>query len=201
MKHYWNSEIDESFKPTKINVFYGGKEYSFLTSEAVFSKGRGDYGSLLLISSSLDFIPDTHSKVLDLGCGYGMIGLIIASLKPMTEVEMTDVSKRAIALSNLNISDYSLSDRVHAHVRDGFSESSEMYDFIICNPPIRTGKANVHKMLTDAREHLRTGGSLFVVIKKKHGAPSAQKLLKEVYGNCKVINRDKGYYILHSKRL
>ena len=135
---------------------------------------------------------------MDLGCGYGPIGLALAKKNPQANVEMVDVNELALDLAKQNAALNGLRN-VNIH-QSNIYDKVQAADFtaIITNPPIRAGKDVVHTMLTEAKEHLATGGMVLAVLQKKQGAPSAKKKMTEVYGNCQIIAKDKGYYILQS---
>lgn len=200
MKHYWNSKLDDDFSPKIINIYFAGKIYNFFSSEDVFSKDRADYGSITLLESTLNEIPDLPYRVLDMGCGYGFLGVMISLLKPKTKVEMTDISEKAVELCKMNVEKYSLIDKTKIMLGDKYSECSGKYNMIVCNPPVRTGKENIYLIFKMAKDFLYDKGKLIIVLKKKHGAPSAKKFLEEIFGNCKILKRDKGYYILQSTK-
>ena len=82
-----------------------------------------------------------------------------------------------------------------------YDQVTGVFDHIISNPPIRAGKQVVHQVIAGSLEHLTLGGDLTIVIQKKQGAPSAKAKMEEVFGNCEVVKKDKGYYILRSEKL
>ena len=110
---------------------------------------------------------------------------------------MVDINERAINLSRINVQKYKIENEVF--LSDGFTNITKKYDYIITNPPIRTGKENVYRLLTDAKDHLLPSGALYVVINKKHGAESAIKKLNELYHQVVVLNRKKGFYVIECK--
>lgn len=173
-----------------------GKKFQFITDSHVFSKKTVDFGSRVLIEAFSDVgLPD--GKILDVGCGYGPIGLALA-YSTKRSVEMVDVNERAVALAKENAVLNGITE-ADIHVSDIY-ESLHLkgYAGIVSNPPIRAGKKVVHEILRGAFPLLVSGGSLTVVIQKKQGAPSAQKKMQEVFGNVEVVTREKGYYILRS---
>ena len=168
-----------------------------LTTDAgVFSKNRVDYGSGVLIEQMLDQdLPG--GNILDVGCGYGPIGLFAAKKWPDRQVDMVDVNERAMDLARRNAAANGAGN-VDIFASDRYQEVSGQYAMIVTNPPIRAGKAIWSSILSEAKEHLTDGGILLVVIQKKQGAPSAKKLMAASLGNCEILTRDKGYYILKS---
>lgn len=172
------------------------------TDSGVFSRQRVDYGTLVLLKAILPIIQASATKqplkILDVGCGYGPIGLSLAKLFPQAEVTMLDVNDRALDLARDNAAKNQVADQVTIAHSDAYAAltGSERFDFIITNPPIRAGKKVVDDILLTSQQFLKAGGSFFAVLQKKQGAPSAKKNLATVYPEVKVIKRDKGYYIL-----
>lgn len=141
---------------------------------------------------------DVHPiRVLDVGCGYGTMGLMIAKHFPDCTLHMVDVNERALNLARKNAMHNNVKD-VHIYKSDGLNEVTEFFDAVITNPPIRAGKDVVHRILSDSYNILEHQGALYVVIQKKQGMPSAKKKMDEVFGNVTVLKKDKGYYILKS---
>lgn len=132
-----------------------------------------------------------------LTAGYGPMGLFAAKFWPDQEVDMVDVNERALDLAKRN-AQFNRIDNVNIYQSDIYEQVDKKYGLIITNPPIRAGKKIVDQILADAKDHLVENGVLLVVIQKKQGAPSAKKLMTKIYGNCEILARDKGYYILMS---
>lgn len=175
-----------------------GKTLHFTSDSGVFSKNTVDYGSRALIEAvSILDLPD--GPLLDVGCGYGPIGLALAAHFPERTVWMTDVNERALALAKRNAEANQI-ENVQIVASDGYAQVQGAFAAIFTNPPIRAGKKVVNRILTEAKPLLQENGSLTAVLQKKQGAPSAKKLMTEVYGNCAILSRDKGYYILNSRQ-
>ena len=193
MGHYFTNDQLES-KPTQFTFQYHGHELIFNSDSGVFSKTFIDYGSRVL----LDAVEIKDAKtLLDLGCGYGTLGITLKALNPQLHVTMVDVNRRAISLAKENITCNNL-DNIDVYESNIYEHVENTFDMILSNPPIRAGKKVVHTILEEAYDHLNEGGRLVVVIRKKQGAPSAQAKMKEVFGNCEILKKDKGYYILQS---
>ncbi|MDY0023590.1 MAG: methyltransferase [Candidatus Izemoplasmatales bacterium] len=192
MDHYFTKDNDNlKTNEKEIYVQIEKEKFSFLTDHGVFSKQGLDFGSRLLIES----IKDIKSKnFLDMGCGYGPLGIIYKRFNPESSVLMVDINERAIKLSEKN----KKINRVDLNViaSDGFEKIKEIFDLIISNPPIRAGKAVIYKMFADSYEHLSESGIFVYVINKKHGAPSAIKKCEEIFSKVTVINKKSGYYII-----
>ena len=198
MPHYYTNNVYLESEESKISFRFRGHELTFISDIGVFSKEKVDYGSRVLLDA-MD-VKENQKSLLDVGCGYGTLGVSLAKVYPWLSVEMVDVNGRAVLLTNKSIE--------HNNVQNAKAYESYIYenvegtfDVIISNPPIRAGKKVVFEILEKSYEHLNNNGELVIVIQKKQGAPSAKAKMEEVFGNCEVVNRDKGYYILKSQKL
>lgn len=173
-----------------------GNNLHFTTDSGVFSKSTVDFGTRTMLDA-LDKTTLTDGKVLDLGTGYGPVGIAIAK-KCQRQVDMVDVNERALALARQNAVNNGVDQLVSVFQSDIYQQVTDKYALILTNPPIRAGKEVVTAMLQEAVQHLVPGGKLIAVLQKKQGAPSAQKNMAAVFGNAEVIAKNKGYYILES---
>lgn len=194
MVHYYTDNQDLASEKRTISFQYAGKTIVFTSDRGVFSKDTVDYGSRVLLST---FPPLQHIHLLDVGCGYGPIALSLCLAGEAVSADMVDVNTRALQLAKENAQKLQLSS-VRIFESSCYEHVTDTYDLIVSNPPIRAGKAIVHEILSGAYDHLKPHGELRIVIQKKQGAPSAQKKMLEVFGNCQILKRDKGYYILQS---
>ena len=195
--HYFTNKPNVVSETAAWTYTLRGHEFKFVTDAGVFSKKTVDFGSRLLIEA-FDFSEMIPGDLLDVGCGYGPMGLALAKEDPERKVEMVDVNERALGLAKQNASNNRLPN-VLIHTSDIY-ESVVGKDFaaIVSNPPIRAGKEVVHGILTGAFELLKKGGTLTIVIQKKQGAPSAKAKMEETFGNAQVMVKDKGYWIIQS---
>ncbi|MCC3376661.1 class I SAM-dependent methyltransferase [Cohnella sp. REN36] len=196
--HYYTARPTVRSDKRTIEAELRGFRLRFASDSGVFSRDGVDYGSRVLIGM-MDIPPD--AAVLDVGCGYGPIGLTAARLAPRGHVTMLDVNERAVALSRENAERNGIAN-VTVETSDLYEAvAGRRFDVILSNPPIRAGKAVVHRILTDAKDHLLPGGSLWIVIQNKQGAPSARAKLEETFGEDAVeeIGKDKGYRIYRAK--
>ncbi|MGY3729392.1 class I SAM-dependent methyltransferase [Lactococcus termiticola] len=191
---YYEDNRDLAHDEKELSISLLGLPMRFMTDAGVFSKSAIDYGTRVLIDN---FEPGQAKSLLDVGCGYGAMGLPLAK-KHGLALTMVDVNSRALELAEKNallnqvaVESIKLSDQYEAL-------AGETFDSIVSNPPIRAGKEVVHGILSGAIDHLNPQGHLTIVIQKKQGAPSAQKKMLEVFGNCELVAKDKGYWILRS---
>lgn len=198
-EHYFSNKPQSKTSPRTWTYQLRGKEYTFTSDVGVFSKNEVDFGSKLLIEQFRE--PSIAGDLLDLGCGYGPIGVTLADCSPERTVIMADVNERALGLAKKNASMNKLSNAVVIQ-SDRFSNLDDMlFAAILTNPPIRAGKQVVHQMFVESLEALLPNGELWVVIQKKQGAPSAMVKIEELFGNVEVVTKSKGYYILRALKI
>lgn len=195
MQHYYTKNPQIAHDIGKVDYKINNIELQFMTDAGVFSKRGVDYGSNVMLKT----LPCITGKVLDLGCGYGAIGITVARLNPGCRITMIDINERAVELAKTNIS-LNKVENAECFQSDAFENVMGTYDVILCNPPIRTGKKVIYPMFENSIKYLNAGGALYIVIQKKQGANSAMEKLQEVYGNCEAVNKDGGYWILKSIR-
>lgn len=190
-------ENDKSVKSNRklINFSFNDREYYVYTDNGVFSKGRFDYGTKVLLENIN--INNLCGKVLDLGCGIGVVGIILGTINKDISIDMIDVNERALELAKENI----LLNKVKANVfiSNVYDKVTSKYDCIITNPPIRAGKNVVRKFLLEAKDHLNDEGILYFVMRKDHGVKSMIKELEDIY-NVKIIDKDKGFYVIRCNK-
>lgn len=189
---YYAENPDAAHDIHELRVDLLGEKMTFLTDAGVFSKKMVDFGSQLLLKC---LEVDQGETVLDVGCGYGPLGLSLAKAYGV-KATMVDINNRALDLARQNAK----RNKVEATIfQSNIYEQVEGYfDHVISNPPIRAGKQVVHEIIEKSKDVLEIGGDLTIVIQKKQGAPSAKSKMEDVFGNCEVVKKDKGYYILRS---
>lgn len=192
-----NPEVEHAEKNWMFEL--RGFNFKFTTDNGVFSKNTVDYGSRALLDA-VDLSETPVGPILDMGCGYGPIGMTLAKLAPERQIDMVDVNERALGLAQKNC-DLNQIQNVAIFESAEYQNVPAQYAAILTNPPIRAGKAVVQNILKGAYEHLLPDGELDVVIQKKQGAPSAKQLMADTFGNVQIIHKDKGYYILQSIKL
>ncbi|GEL89969.1 MULTISPECIES: class I SAM-dependent methyltransferase [Pediococcus] len=169
---------------------------TFNSDNGVFSKATVDFGTRTLLEALN--LKEFTGEVLDVGCGYGPIGLAIAKAVPEIHVDLVDVNLRALDLCKENAEQNNIHN-VTIWESDTYDKVEKTtYQTVVSNPPVRAGKSVVTKILVEAKNHLQVGGSLIIVLQKKQGAPSAKKKMEQVFGNAEIIHKQKGYYIIKS---
>jgi 16S rRNA (guanine1207-N2)-methyltransferase len=194
--HYYSRTPEVESDPQSIEAVLREFTFRLKTDHGVFSKNEIDFGSRLLIDSFAE--NEVAGPLLDVGCGYGPVGLSMAKAFPERTVHMVDVNERALGLAEENAGANGIFN-VSIYESSCFKNVIDKnFSAILTNPPIRAGKMVVHEILEDSYHHLIEGGELWVVIQKKQGAASAQKKMEEVFGNSEVAAKKKGYQILKS---
>ena len=196
MSHYFENDQNLKSELRELSYKYNSSFFKFNSDNGVFSKNKIDYGSKLLLETYLNEA-NVNVRVLDVGCGYGLIGIVIGVVTD-SYVDMVDVNKRAVHLANMNIKKYK-EFKGQAFISDAYENVTDLYDVIITNPPIRVGKSKVLEILDGAFDHLKEDGVLYFVIRKDQGALSIKKILEETKV-VDTINRDKGYFIFRAKK-
>ncbi len=190
MSYYFTNDDQLKSEIKKIDVIIDKLPFSFWTDNGVFSKKGLDFGTRTLLEN----LTDIKGDVLDIGCGYGPIGIYVAKTFK-TNVDMIDINKRSLALSlkNAQLNDVT----VNVFESDLYSNIDKKYDFIITNPPIRVGREILYKMLFEAKNHLHKNGELWLVINKDQGAKSLLKDLNKEY-EATVVCKNKGFFIIRA---
>ena len=194
MAHYFTNETDLKSEIRTISYTNGNFSFEFKSDNGVFSKDHLDYGSKLLIETIIKN-DIRNKKMLDVGCGYGFIGITLSKILD-NEVAMVDINKRAIHLCEMNIKDNKVNAK--AFESNVYDNVKDKYDVIVTNPPIRAGKKIVLEILARAKEFLNIDGELWFVIRKDQGAKSIAKELENTY-NLEIIEKSKGFYIFRAK--
>ena len=160
----------------------------------VFSKSHVDIATNFMLSVLIK--EDIAGSVLDVGCGYGTIGIVLGKFFKNLNLTMLDINERALGLAKRNAKNNKIEAKIIES--DGFSniKSDELFDVIVTNPPIRAGKQVIYKMYEDSYNHLKEGGKLYIVINKKHGAPSTKEFLTSLFGNCEVLDKKTGFNVI-----
>lgn len=187
---YYAENPDAAHDIHELRVELLGQKMTFLTDAGVFSKKIVDFGSQLLLKC---LEVNQGETVLDVGCGYGPLGLSLAKAYGV-QATMVDINTRALDLARRNAEKNNAKATIFQS--NIYEQVEGHFDHVISNPPIRAGKQVVHEIIEKSKDFLETGGDLTIVIQKKQGAPSAKSKMEDVFGNCEILKKDKGYYIL-----
>jgi len=188
LSHYF---VDDPNLPDDFRIFsyyFAGHKFEFTSNSGVFSPGHVDPASGLLIRT----VPPRTGSLLDLGCGYGAIGIALCKAYGLS-LTLADINPRALYCAEINCRNNGV--KANILTSDCFSQVSGKYDTITLNPPIHAGKTVVYRMFEGAAAHLNDGGAFYVVMLEKHGARSAAKKLAELFGGCEILHKKKGEHI------
>ncbi len=197
-EHYYSDQPSVESNPVTWTYTLRGHSLTFTSDQGVFSKKEVDFGSRLLIEAFE--LPGIEGDLLDMGCGYGPIGIALAKDHEERRVVMADVNERAVGLArkNAEANNADNTEVVKSNLYDEIRQRN--FAAILTNPPIRAGKKVVHQIFEEAYSHLADEGELWVVIQKKQGAPSALGKLGEMFTEVDTIMKKKGYYIIKAKK-
>jgi len=194
--HYFTPKPSAPDDQQKVIADIRGIHVELISSSGVFSKSQVDEGSALLVESA---IFNQDSEVLDLGCGYGPVGIILAKAFPDAKFILSDVNERAVELAKINIR----RDRIKnakARVSDGFKAIEESFDAILLNPPQTAGRDLCIRLFEESFDHLKPGGSLQIVARHNKGGSTLAKEMERIFGNVKTIARKSGYHVYLSEK-
>lgn len=196
-EHYFAALPKSEAKFGIVHTRLRGDTFKFLTASSVFSKKQVDLGTRLLIEAMR--LPETGA-VLDVGCGYGAVGIVAAASNPRLHVVMTDVNMRAIRLARQNIK----INRVrNAEVRYGYlyePAKDVAFNCVLSNPPVSAGMETVKAIITEAPKVMESEATFQMVIRSKIGAKTLPAVFNEAFGNCTVLARKSGYRVLMAEK-
>ncbi len=191
--HYYSKAPESAHRPLEFRATVLGHDLVFETDAGVFSRDGLDKGTELLLHA----LPPISGHVLDLGCGWGAVGVSLAKAYPGAHVTMVDINSRAVELSQKNAQKNGV--QVHVLQSDGFEALQDIFfSLIVTNPPIRAGKQVIYSLFEHSARHLMTGGSLFIVIRKQQGAPSALSFLETIYDKVQVVEKGGGFWVIRA---
>ncbi|MBO5143666.1 MAG: class I SAM-dependent methyltransferase [Clostridia bacterium] len=192
MEHYYSNNPTSKSEERIIEYKIKEKNIKFISDNGVFSKGHVDIATNFMLNVLIE--ENILGKLLDVGCGYGTIGITLSKFFDI-DVTMLDINERALNLARKNVKLNNV-ENIKIIESDGLEKINEEYDVIVTNPPIRAGKAVIYKMYEDSYKHLKNGGVLYLVINKKHGAPSTKDFLTQLFGNCEILDKKTGFNVM-----
>lgn len=193
-EHYYSANPNAEHDERTVIFESLGEKLTCVTDAGVFSRDGLDMGTRVL----LDALPEVRGRILDLGCGWGAVGVTLGKKYPNAEIVMTDINERAVELAARNLRANGVTNAI-AVQGDGFESVTGSFDLIALNPPIRTGKAVIYAMFAACAERLNPSGELYIVIRKQQGAESAEKYLQTVFADVERVAREKGYWVFRCK--
>lgn len=196
MSHYFINDNELKSSPRLIKFNLLGQEILLKSDNGVFAKAKIDEGTSILTKTLA--LSKLDGRLLDLGSGYGIIGIALAILNPNLIVTLSDVNLRALTLAKENVERLNLADRVNVIQSDVYQNIDEKFDVIASNPPIRAGKKVTYAIYEGAKSHLKDNGKLYIVIRKAQGEASTEAYLKTLYKSVKVLAKKHGYYVLEA---
>jgi 16S rRNA (guanine1207-N2)-methyltransferase len=196
-EHYFTANPKSEAKLGLIQTHLRGLPFEFLTASSVFSKKQVDKGTRLLIENMI--LPETGC-ILDLGCGYGAIGIAAATLNPNSHVIMTDINKRAVHLAKENIERNKITnaEAKYGHLYEAVEE--KRFNCILSNPPVSAGMETVKAIITHAPKIMAEKATFQMVVRSKIGAKTLPTIFNATFGDCKVLARESGYRVLLAKQ-
>ena len=196
MSHYYSEYPSSSGKTILIQTYQLGHQLKFKSQSGIFSWKKVDLGSELLLNN-IELPSNKEIKLLDLGCGYGFLGISIAKAFPKIKVHLTDINSLAVKFTreNCKLNEVQKNTKVkQGHIYEPFE--NKKFNVIITNPPILAGKKILKEMIANSINYLEEHGSLFVVVPKKKGLVSMQKMFTETFAGYSVIAKGSGYWVL-----
>lgn len=192
--HYYVKQPKTASQPRTWETQLRAANYRFMSDEGVFSKRGVDFGSRLLIETFQ--FPEETDWILDLGCGYGVIGLALAGEQPARDILMVDINQRAVHLAakNARMNRITNTTIMQSHLFENVSGPG--FAAIVSNPPVRAGKSLLYQLFHNAYEHLLVDGMFWIVIRKQQGAASAMNKLDEIFDAISVRKKKKGYIVI-----
>jgi 16S rRNA G1207 methylase RsmC len=189
-EHYYSKKPTSKKTYKEFDITINDTSFTVETVSGLFSLSKLDKGTQVLLKYAR--IPSKGS-LLDLGCGWGPVALYAKLKYPDLEVHASDVNERAVEQTKKNAK------RNNVHIKvcqsDGFENIQERFDVILFNPPQTAGKQICLRLIENAKDYLKKGGSLQIVARTQKGGKSFAQFMKEVYGNVEVIGRGSGYSV------
>ena len=201
MTEYYYSKVPLSeIKVFTINPIIRNRQYHFKTCSGVFSYKKVDKGTNLLLKYIQ--IPKNASKVLDMGTGYGLIGVVVATEFPEIKVFMIDINQRAIwiARENLKMNKISNAKVFWGNFYEPVKKETEQFDVILTNPPLALGHEPILEFISNTPQYLKSNGYLYLVIRTKQGAKKISERMNKTFKNVELLGIQGGYRLFRSQK-
>ena len=199
MEHYFIAKEHNKEDYFEFSHKFSDFDFVFKSCDDVFSKDQVDYGTNVLIKTIVKKV-ELFGNVLDIGCGYGPIGIILSKFFNQTKFTLCDINQTAVELATENAQKNHTENIEKIIVSNAYENIQGKFDFIVSNPPIKAGKKTLLEILLGSYERLNDGGSLIFVIKKKFGEDSVKKALQNKFQKVEILERDSGYYVLSATK-
>jgi 16S rRNA (guanine1207-N2)-methyltransferase len=196
-EHYFTERPKSKPRKAEFSLNVNGMPLHFETIAGVFSKKGLDKGSEVLLKHMK--LPE-KGDILDLGCGYGVIGIVAAISRPKCKVTLADINQRAVRISKKNLKENGV-ENGEAVKSDLFKNLDGKFDCILCNPPISAGMESVFAIVEQSEGYLNSDGTLQLVARARKGGTRIEIHMKEVFGNVEDVGRGAGYHVYISKHL
>jgi 16S rRNA (guanine1207-N2)-methyltransferase len=194
-EHYFSENPKSPFIKEQFEIEILGEKLTIHSGSGLFSLKELDFGTELLIKNAkIDF--NKQSEILDLGCGYGVVGIALKKHYPNINVTMIDVNDRATRVSKQNCDENDTECLVVKS--DIFTNpllKDKKFDVILTNPPFSAGKKVCIQFIEQSFEHLNKDGSLQLVAPHNKGGESLKKVMKETFGNVDELAKKRGYRV------
>ena len=196
-EHYFTRRPAAPHRPHVIRFRLGSTQIDLHTDRGVFSYRHVDPGTRLLAEA---FVPEgAAEQVVDLGAGYGALGLMLAVRFPGLRVVLVEINERAAELCRLNARRNGVAAAVV--IADGLSAfSSESFDAVVTNPPVRAGRAVIYRWMEEANRVLRPGGSFWMVVRTRQGAATLAEAAEARVGPVELVERGGGYRVFRARK-
>ena len=193
--HYFSPSPQSRHRYAEARFVYRGQQLAFTTDSGVFSRGEVDAGTQTLLRS----LPEAMAgRVLDLGCGWGAVGVCVGKRYPQCDIVSSDVNSRALELTRQNAAQNGVA--LTACLSDGLDAVEGDFDYIITNPPIRAGKQTIYRLFAQSAQRLTGQGEMYLVIRRQQGAESAVRFLKTVFPQVYTIEKSGGFWVIRCRK-
>ena len=194
--HYYSENPESELKIIEINDTVFNKKIKIKSASGLFSKDHIDKGSKLLIENA---IIEHNSSLLDLGCGYGIVGIAISKEYNIKNIMFSDINNRATQITRLNCQELKI-ENFKVRKSNGFDSIKDSFDTILLNPPQTAGKETCFKMISDSISHINKNGTLQIVARHNKGGKTLSLKMEDIFGNVKSLIKTGGWRIYLSKK-